>query len=312
MTTFELGINTCFAVKRWPEPDAWAKVVREDLGLQLVQHSLDLVDLGADLRVVTAQAGEVQAACAAAGLMMDSTFTGLAAYSSNMLLDPRADVRSYWEDWFGRALSFSAEIGGSLCGGHVGAFSVRDWTDPDQRAVRWQELKSALGRLAGKAHGLGLGGIYIENLASPREPATMDQIDDLLTEGDQDHVPVRLCLDVGHQCVPGTTGPDRDPYAWLERYAARLGCVQLQQSDAEGDHHWPFTPERNAAGRIQAEKVLAALERGGGKHVKLILEVIPAFEQDDQAVVADLVATVHYWAGALATHRGAAPAATAS
>ena len=27
-----LGINTCFAVKRWPRPDDWARIVRDELG----------------------------------------------------------------------------------------------------------------------------------------------------------------------------------------------------------------------------------------------------------------------------------------
>jgi hypothetical protein len=45
----------------------------------------------------------------------------------------------------------------------------------------------------------------------------MAMLTSLLTEGDEAHVPVTLCLDVGHQCVPGTSGQDRDPYAWLEQ-----------------------------------------------------------------------------------------------
>ena len=45
MTTYRLGINTCFAVKRWPQPERWAALVRDELGLDLVQHCLDLVDL---------------------------------------------------------------------------------------------------------------------------------------------------------------------------------------------------------------------------------------------------------------------------
>src|SRR5262249_35376296 len=44
MTVFRLGINTCFAVKRWPQPADWAAIARDELGLDLVQHSLDLVD----------------------------------------------------------------------------------------------------------------------------------------------------------------------------------------------------------------------------------------------------------------------------
>ena len=27
MTTYRLGISTCFAVKRWPQPERWAALV---------------------------------------------------------------------------------------------------------------------------------------------------------------------------------------------------------------------------------------------------------------------------------------------
>src|SRR5258706_18230 len=32
MARLHLGINTCFAVKRWPEPEQWLDIVREELG----------------------------------------------------------------------------------------------------------------------------------------------------------------------------------------------------------------------------------------------------------------------------------------
>ena len=38
-----LGINNCFAVKRWPRPDDWAAIVKNDLGLDTVELSLDLL-----------------------------------------------------------------------------------------------------------------------------------------------------------------------------------------------------------------------------------------------------------------------------
>jgi hypothetical protein len=78
--------------------------------------------------------------------------------------------------------------------------------------------------------------------------------------------------------------------------------VQLQQSDAEGDHHWPFTAALNARGRIDADRVLAALDRSGADEVFLILEVIPPFEQDDDQVLDDMVASAAYWRDALARH----------
>ncbi|MCD6058452.1 MAG: iolH [Thermomicrobiales bacterium] len=40
----EFGINLSFALKRWPEPERWAGIAREDLRLDLVQFSFDLLD----------------------------------------------------------------------------------------------------------------------------------------------------------------------------------------------------------------------------------------------------------------------------
>ena len=101
MATYRLGINTCFAVKRWPQPERWAALVR-DLGLDLVQHSLDLVDLDAPPGEVAAQAARLREACAAAGLTLHSTFTGLAAYSSNLLLHPDPAARERARAWYRR------------------------------------------------------------------------------------------------------------------------------------------------------------------------------------------------------------------
>jgi len=78
--------------------------------------------------------------------------------------------------------------------------------------------------------------------------------------------------------------------------------VQLQQSDAEGDHHWPFTDHYNAIGRISADRVIEALGESGVEESALVLEVIPPFEQEDDAVLDDLEASVEYWREALARH----------
>jgi hypothetical protein len=39
-----LGINLSFCVKRWVTAELWAPLVRDRLGLDLVQFSFDLVD----------------------------------------------------------------------------------------------------------------------------------------------------------------------------------------------------------------------------------------------------------------------------
>ena len=294
----ELGINTCFAVKRWPRPSDWAPIVAERLKLRRIEHSFDLVELsaaGAD-----EAARDIVAAASVARLTVGSTFTGLAAYSSNLFLSPEASTRAAARTWFGDAIAFSESVGARATGGHVGAFSVPDWRHAARREERWNGLRTSLADLAEDAKRHGLEALLVENLAAAREPSTMAMIRDLLADGDETHVPVRLALDIGHMCVTGTGGHDRDPYAWLRELGSAAFEVQLQQSDALGDHHWPFTPEANRVGRIDADRVIDALGESGVGDIPLMLEIIPAFEQEDDAVLDDLAISVDYWREALA------------
>jgi sugar phosphate isomerase/epimerase len=296
-----LGINTCFAVKRWPRPVDWARVVRDDLGLDLVELSLDLLEGFETDEGRRRVADENLAALAGSRLAAVGTFTGLNAYSHNLLLHPDPAGRQQAVAWYQSVIELTATLGLAGAGGHVGAMSAPDWRDPAARAERWAGLKEALATLSGHARRAGLEYFLVENLVPVREPGTMAQVADLLTAGDADHVPVGVCVDLGHMCVPGTSGPDRDPYAWLARFGAGLFEVQLQQSDAEGDHHWPFTAERNRRGRIEAGRVLDTLAGSGARDVTLILEMIPSWEQPDHELRADLVETAEYWRTAIAT-----------
>ncbi len=295
MTVFQLGINTCFAVKRWPQPSGWASVVRNELGLGLVQHSLDLVGFETGRAGLAAQAAEVRRACRDHGLILHSTFTGLAAYSANLLLHPGPAQRDAALRWYRRVIEFTAETGALATGGHVGAYSVPDFEDRARRAALWRHLQEALANLAACARQAGLAALMVENLASAREPSTIAAIRSLLRRGDGHHVPVLACIDVGHQCVPGSSGDDADPYAWLRRLAPSAAVIQLQQSDAAADRHWPFTTETNSMGRIEAPKVLRAIEASGAAEAVLILEIIHPSEVADDAVLADLRASADYW-----------------
>ncbi len=295
-----LGINNCFAVKRWPRPLDWAQVIRDELGLDLVELSLDLVeDISTPAKRQRA-AGQILEALSRYRLAADTVFTGLAAYSRNLLTDPDPQHRRAAMDWYLAVIDLTIRLGARGAGGHVGAISVPDWSDPVLRAERWSGLQEALAELTRRAREAGLDYFLVENLAAAREPSTMAGLQSLLTSGDREHVPVRLCLDLGHQCVPGSSGPDRDPYAWLRQFGSSLAEVQLQQSDGIADRHWPFTPERNEAGRIDPGRVLDALADAGAQDVLLVLEVVPAFEQDDAEALAELRSSAELWQGALA------------
>ena len=299
---FRLGINTCFAVKRWPRPEDWAAVVRNDLGLDLVELSADLLE-GEEVpgeRSLTI--ARTRAALADHGLVAETTFTGLNAFGSNLLMHPEPKRRAAGVGWYRSLVDVTAELGAAATGGHVGTMSVPDWTAADRRQARMAALGESLAEIAGHARRAGLEFLMLENLPSPREPSTFAWIGDLLTDGDETHVPWRLCFDVGHTCTPGATDEELDPYAWPERFAGRIGEVQLQQTDGQGDHHWQFSAARNRAGVIDAAKLLRTLEATTVGDVRLILEIIPPGEQSDDEVLAELKESVDYWRQAIAAH----------
>ena len=168
-----LGINNCFAVKRWPCPDDWAAIVKNDLGLDTVELSLDLL-AGPDTPAGRDRMAEqTRAALVRHGLRADTVFTGLAAYSLNLLMHPDAEYRAAARRWYREAIDLTAQLGATAVGGHVGSLTVPDSADPARRAQRWTDLRENLADLAAYAHECGLDHLLVENLVTDREPSTM-------------------------------------------------------------------------------------------------------------------------------------------
>jgi sugar phosphate isomerase/epimerase len=296
-----LGINTCFAAKRWPEPEQWIAIVTEELGLRYCQLSLDMVDPLLDAAATSAYARQVRKRAVEAGLLVHSTFSGLAAYSWSQLLHPDAALRAAAVRWYERAITFSAELGAGGTGGHLGAFSVRDAADQARRQLLLAELGERIGALTLQTKQHGLRFLLCENMAVPREFGhTIEEAQALVGMAAPDGVPLVLCLDVGHPCALGTGTRSDDPLAWLAESWARTPVLHLQQTDHEGDRHWPFTPRHNAVGAIRADAVVEALRQWPAGDVYLFLEVIHPFEADEAAVLDDLRISVRHWREALA------------
>ena len=271
-------------------PEDWAPMVRERLGLG-ARPAL------ARSRRPSAADGSARCAGPTPGRRrrqassLHSTFTGLAAYSPNLLLDPEAPARAAAVAWFGWAIALDGARRRRRDGRPRRARSRRGLGRPGRRAARWRGAP-AIARRPGRdaARAAGLEYLIVENLAAAREPSTMAMIRRPAHDGDDDAV--------ADPAVPRRRAHVRAGDAGRRPRPVRLAAparprprrsIQLQQSDAEGDHHWPFTAERNAAGRIDADRVLEALGESGVDEAVLILEVIPPFEQDDAAVVDDLV-----------------------
>jgi len=80
MSKIYFGINNCWAVKRWPLTEDWAKVYRR-LDVDKVQFSFDLLEPRTSKNVLEYEPARVKKVGQAYGLKMHSTFTG-ASYLS--------------------------------------------------------------------------------------------------------------------------------------------------------------------------------------------------------------------------------------
>lgn len=301
MAKVHLGINSCFAVKRWPEPEQWLAFVKKELGLDCCQFSLDLVDPLLDEAAIIPYAGAVREYAQANGILLHSTFTGLAAYSWSQLLHPNEGMRGAAMRWYERAIDFTARLGALGTGGHIGAVSVQDAASEQRRKALIQELQERLASLSLYAAQKGLQFLLFENMAVAREYGHRIEEAQALTQLHvEGGVPIVLCLDVGHPCALHTGTPSDDYLAWLAQPWPHTPVVHLQQTDRTGDHHWPFTQEYNEKGLVRAERVLQALQQWpAAADVYLFLEPIHPFEADDGSVAEDLRTSVRYWKEAM-------------
>ena len=294
MTEFTLGINNCFAPKRWPEPEQWAKIIAEEFGLKSVQFSFDLMDPRASADAVAAYVDHTRHAVERHGIKIHSTFTGLVAYMRNLLMHPEPTFRKDAKAWFKAAIDVTAQMGVASTGGYVGALSMHEAQDRVLRRQRITQWMADLEDLAQYAKERGLKEFLVENMAVWREPPTS------IAEGRQvtamkTAVPLKLTIDLGHMVVKGTKGDDRDPYAWLRQLGKQAGVIHLQQSDTTHDRHWPFTPETNKQGRIDPARVIEALQSSGADKAVLMFEIMHAFEADEKQVLADIRMSVEQW-----------------
>jgi D-erythrulose 1-phosphate 3-epimerase len=304
MSRLHLGINTCFAVKRWPEPEQWVRIVTYELGLDCCQFSLDLADPLLEESATTAYADAVRELAVTHNLFIHSTFTGLAAYSWSQLLHPHLPMREAATRWYERAIDFTARLGAAGMGGHIGAFSVQDALDEERKQMLLRELQIRLAALSHYASNKGLTHLLFENMAVTREWGHSIEEAEWLTNLDMSGgVPLILCLDVGHPCALHTGTASDDYLAWFARPWSHPPVVHLQQTDRTGDHHWPFTADYNALGMVRAEPLLQAIEPWlTNGDVFLFLEPIHPFEADDDTVLDELRASVEYWREALSKH----------
>ena len=244
--SFILGVNNCWAVKRYVEPDEWIEITATKLEVDHVQFSFDLLDPRTEDSALNHIVSRTLDCCEDYGIKIHSCFTGLAAYSYNLLLHPDPAMRRGAVDWYEKALVLAAKLKAEAVGGHIGAFSVRDFRNERKRRLLTSNLIETLNYLSSIGKRLGLKYLPMgANAYLKRTPTTIEAAKNLLSKvNEESSIPVKLCIDVGHICNPEVkSSRDLDPYAWLKELGRDALCLHLQQTDGKADRHRPFTEE---------------------------------------------------------------------
>jgi sugar phosphate isomerase/epimerase len=294
------GINLGFAIKRWPEPRQWARVVRDELDLDSVQFTFDLLDpWWPEHRVL---AGRVREAAEAFGISIHSAQVGLAMYTYNGLLHPDPDARAAAVEWWRRALVVAAQMGASAMGGPVGALSLPETREEGVRERRYDELVETLRGLADTARAEGLSALLVEPTPLRREiPSSIAESERLARDLAGAAVPVRYVLDVGHALFRPLYG-EAELASWLEPLAPHVGVLHLQNTDFQSDSHWGWP---DARGLFDVEGFARDVEAAGLDGVPVFLELFDAFEADDGEVLARARSSVEHCRAALRRGGGA-------
>jgi len=292
-----LGVNNCFAVKRWVEPERWFAIVKEELGLDVVQVSLDVVDFDIGPRHFAVVARRIRRLAEEYGVRLHSVFGGLISYSYNGLMNPNIAYRNARLEWFTEAIWKAAELGVDSFGGPLGALTEKDFLDAKRREYLKEVLIEQLIYLTEVAAAAGLKSLLWEPTPLRRELShtTAECVELYQRVNEHAAVPFRFCLDVGHQCAYDVTGDESDPYYHLEKLLPMTEVVHLQQTDGKYDRHWPFTPEYNEKGIIAKERILESVAKRANGPVYLVLEIVHPFEESDEKVLRDMKASADYW-----------------
>lgn len=104
---------------------------------------------------------------------------------------------------------------------------------------------------------------------------------------------------------------DSDCYTWLEKMGCYSPIIHLQQTDGTSSGHKTFTAENNRWGKIDAQKVLAALKKSYEQpddpnmppkcsEIYLTLELFSGTAQTHQEILTGYRESAQYWRDAIA------------
>lgn len=296
---FTLSVNTNPFVNRFAEPEDLIGTLADEIGIGHVQLVHEFINPSWKTATVKRLTDRMARACVQKGAKITSIMTG--PYGRlNHFAHPDAEVRQYYVEWFKGMADVAGDLGAPAIGTQFGIFTFKDYDNITRRAELMKIALDCWGQVAEHAKARGLTWLFWEPMSVGRELGhTLKDTRVLQDWIDKAELPIPLkpMVDIDHGDVTSPDPADVDPYAWARDFATQSPIIHIKQSTMNKGGHWPFTAQYNENGRITPEKLIAAVEAGGGTDNELCLEL--AFrerEPTDRSVVAAIKESVAYWA----------------
>ena len=322
-----LGIDNCFASKRWTNPSDWMNIIK-DLGLLYVEASADTEcdPLYMGPEYTHDWIDEVKRCSEKTGVVVKNLYSGHGTYATLGLSHTDERVRRRFRDEWMKVQVNTANALGAGLGFYAHAFDDTVLQSQDKYKAKLEELYDILAELAEYAAEIGMRYISVEQMYSPHQPPwTVEGAKTLMKKTyARANAPFYITIDLGHingqqyfqkptekyiaECIEKrikgdlckrtwlgskkamdlyysaikgkihvekaisrimydveqnphlfAAPEDGNIYNWVEKLACYSPIMHLQQSDGKSSPHWPFSPEYNANGVIDPEKILKSI-----------------------------------------------------
>ena len=288
------GVHLGFAITRYPEPDQWAKLVREELDISHVQFVSDLLPPELNDDIIEEQIKKINDCANKYQIKIDNTFT---SPRYNFIAHPDKKISDYWFNWLKKFILISSKLKSKGTGSVLGIYSVESFKKnngicDDYLIDKWKELSVY-------AAENNLEYLIWEPMSVKRElgetiKKTQDLHKRLNNEGSG--VPIKICFDVDHGDVTSKNHEDLDPYTWLRRIGNHSPVLHMKQRTKNVHGHKPFTNEYNKEGLIYPKRIIEELKKLDLQEVYIYLELsFREREPYDSNVVNVLKESINYW-----------------
>lgn len=196
-----LGIDNCFASKRWVRPAEWARVIRQ-LGLRYVEASADTecdpLYMGPAFTADWIEA--TREACAREGIYVNNVYSGHGTYATCGLshYDDRV-TRRFLNDWMKVQVDTAAALGAGF-GFFAHGFEELLLQDEALYSEKLEELYETLSELSDYSRNQGVDYVGIEQMYSPHQPPwRIADAEELMREVyRRSGAPFYITADLGH------------------------------------------------------------------------------------------------------------------